>query len=345
MPTQVTPPTQVNPQTQVNQQTQVDPVIEFWIRLVILLNGPLLEALLQVLHNKNKDATYTGLPEDPSDLYKELSTTHKATIDGLVKKKVLKKDQLDIVLPINGDKKTYSKNFDVTIIVVLIINCTKLPHPIGGWNQKDPQPADKGVAANSLRGRNWRNFLNHVVPSTIDQQTFDQEWDKGVEIVKGLGGSVANIADLKTMSLDQKHEVVLKAIQTFNNKLAAEQQNQKQDISYLKTEHQNQKKNIFDLKSKVDFDIPNQQQKLEEEQQDQKQEMYDLKEKQQKQQQDMSDLNNKQQNLKTEQQNQMKEQQNLKQEISDIKEKQEKQEQKFNDTTSIDKDNLGNKFY
>ena len=59
--------------------TQVIPMIEYWIRLAILLKGPLLEASLQILHNKNKDATYTGLPEDPSNLNNELLKHEKKT--------------------------------------------------------------------------------------------------------------------------------------------------------------------------------------------------------------------------------------------------------------------------
>ena len=73
-------------------------------------------------------------------------------------KGILKKDQMEIILPTNGDKKTYSNQFDVTVIVILIINYTNLPTPIGGWKQKDPQTADKGIIATSLHGRNWRNF-------------------------------------------------------------------------------------------------------------------------------------------------------------------------------------------
>ena len=132
--------------------TQVIPMIEYWIRLAILLMGPLLEASLQILHNKNKDATYTGLPEDPSNPNNDLSKHEKKL------KSVLKKDQMEIILPTNGDKKTYSNQFDVTVIVILIINYTNLPTPIGGWKQKDSQTADKGIIATSLHGRNWRNF-------------------------------------------------------------------------------------------------------------------------------------------------------------------------------------------
>ena len=121
-----------------------------WLRLAIFLHGPLKETLLHVLHNKSKDVTYNGLPEDPSALYTQLLTTHQNTINSLVKKNVLKKDQLELLLPTNGHKKTYSNTFDITLLVVLIINCTTLPPPVNGWNQKIPLHNDFSVAANRV---------------------------------------------------------------------------------------------------------------------------------------------------------------------------------------------------
>ena len=195
--------------------SQVIKEIEYWLRLAIVLHGPLKQNLLCVLHNKNNDPSYKGLPEDPSELYKELSTTHKSVINKLVNAKVLKKDQLEILLPTIGDNKTYSEGFDVTLLVVLIINCTTLPPPQDGW-YKTPPDSDTGVAANVVRGREWRNFLNHIDANAIDEAAFNLKWTKGIAIIQGLGGSVKDITSLKTISLDPKHELVIKLLMDFN---------------------------------------------------------------------------------------------------------------------------------
>ena len=199
---------------------QVINEVDYWLRLATYLHGPLKEQLLCVLHNKD-NLSYQGLPEDPSLLYKELSTIHKGVIDKLTKKGVLKKDQLEVLLPTNGNQKTFSEAFDVTLLVLLIINCTTLPPPVNGWYQP-PLDSDTSVAANILRARAWRNFLNHTDANSIDQKSFDSKWTEAVGILQGLGGSVKEMTALKTISLDPKHEVVMKSLMDFNQLMIEE---------------------------------------------------------------------------------------------------------------------------
>ena len=100
--------------------------IDLWLRLAVFLHGPLKQHLLIVLHNKNNQG-YQGLPEDPTELYTELSTVHCGTkIKELRKIRGLNNDQLEVLLPTNGENKTYSDTFDVTLLVVLIIHFTTL---------------------------------------------------------------------------------------------------------------------------------------------------------------------------------------------------------------------------
>ena len=189
--------------------------IDYWLRLATFLHGPLKHQLLCVLHNKNNHSHYQGLPENPTDLYTALSKTHKGIIAQLTKKKVLRKDQLEILLPANGSNKTYSEAFDVTVIVVLIINCTTLPPPVNGWHNL-PLDSDITVAANVLRSRAWRNFLNHTDANAIDKATFSVKWNEAIAVLQGLGGSVKDMEDLKKVSLDPKQELVMKSLMDFN---------------------------------------------------------------------------------------------------------------------------------
>ena len=152
--------------------------IEYWLRLATLLHGPMKQYLLSVLHNKQNDPTYQGLPEDPTELYNELSTVHNGKIKRLRKKGILKDDQLELLLPTNGDNKTYSGAFDVTLLVVLIINCTTLPAPTHGWNTL-PLDSDTSIAANVLRAREWRNILMHEDANAITITVFHSKWNEG----------------------------------------------------------------------------------------------------------------------------------------------------------------------
>ena len=214
--------------------SQVTQEIQYWLRLSIFLHGPIKEKLLCILHNKNKDVSYNGLPEDPSDLYRVLSTVHLNTINKLVKNKVLKKDQVEILLPKNGDNKTYSDQFDITLLVVLIINCTTLTPPNDGWS-KPPKDTDTTIAAFVLRCREWRNFLNHTDAKAIDKHNFNLRWSEGISLLKGLGGKSEHVKELKTISLDPKHDLVLKSLYHFNNVIRTKQQAQDKDIGALET--------------------------------------------------------------------------------------------------------------
>ena len=176
---------------------------------------------MSVLHNKQNDPIYQGLPENPKELYKELSTVHIGTIKKLRKKGILKDDQLEILLPKNGDYKTYSKAFDVTLLAVLIINCTTLPPPVNGWNQKVPLDSDTSIAANVLRAREWRNFLNHVDANVINTILFQSKWKEGVDIIQGLGGTLNDLVKLKTISLDPRDDVVNRSLMDFNRRKIA----------------------------------------------------------------------------------------------------------------------------
>ena len=158
--------------------------IQWWLRLATFLVCPLQIALLFVLHNKGNRTDYFGLPEDETELYKEF-LRRKVEIDKLVKDGVLNKAQHDTLLP-PGQNKTDSSVFDVTLIIVLIINFTTLPPPKKGWKRLDP--TDFSIAAFILRARNWRNVLIHdTEPGSLSKADFDRIWLEGESIVKSLG--------------------------------------------------------------------------------------------------------------------------------------------------------------
>jgi len=194
--------------------------LEYWLRLGTFLHEPLQDACLSVLHNDNNDASYNGLPRDPVLLYQTLSTTHKQAINLLVKKRVLSQDQVDILLPPNIHQ-TISKRFDVTLIIVLIINCTTLAPPLNGW-RKDPSTTDISKGANILRARAWRNFVHHCEPAKLDSKCFNQKWKEGEHIISCLGSSY-DTKSLKICTLDPQQAIVLNSLQTYVSVLEKDQ--------------------------------------------------------------------------------------------------------------------------
>ena len=226
--------------------------IEYWLRLATFMHQPLKQALLNVLHNSSNNSTYTGLPSDPTYLYRELSTKHYATIQRLVAKRVLKQDQLQLLFPPN-ETSTDSQQFDITLITILIINCTTLPPPVNGWHSKDKKPLDTdiSIAADAVRGREWRNYVHHTDPADIDEATFSSMWDEGVKIVNRLGLNY-DTGKLKEMSLDPKHEGVLASLLTFMNQLKSNQNKQDSEFKVVKEQTKDLEMNNNKLFDRVD---------------------------------------------------------------------------------------------
>ena len=226
--------------------------IEYWLRLATFMHHPLKQALLNVLHNSSNNPTYKGLPSDPTNLYTELSTKHYATIQRLVAKRVLKQDQLKLLFPPNKTS-TDSQQFDITLITILIINCTTLPPPVNGWHSKNKQllDTDISIAADAVRGREWRNYVHHTDPGDIDEATFNSMWDEGVKIVNRLGLNY-DTGKLKEISLDPKHEGVLASLLTFMNQLKSNQNKQDSEFKVVKEQTKDLEMNNNKLFDRVD---------------------------------------------------------------------------------------------
>ena len=192
--------------------------IEPFLRLQTFENEGVKKALISILHNKNKDPSYDGLPESPLDLCKQLKK-HEKILGNLKKWKVLKKEQLDLLLPKSGE--VFSKDLDIGTLTVVIQYCTNLPVPKDGWNKK-PQDDDESISAFVCRAREWRNRLQHEISAmNISQDLFDKTWDEGCCIVDGLNFSFDHVK-LKGIPLDPRHEPVLNAIMPNLAKLSSD---------------------------------------------------------------------------------------------------------------------------
>ena len=219
--------------------------IEYWIRLATFLHEPLKNALLRILHNTSGDTSYDGLLTDPHQLYKELQTKHLNKINKLKKKRILKQDQIDLIFP--KDKKTDSSKFDITLICILIRNCCdRLPPPVNGWDDKNPPAHDTSIAANVVRAREWRNYVHHTEPKDIDQQIFDDKWMKGTTIIHDLNYCY-DTRQLKTISLDPKHQIVLDSLNYYIGQITKKQNTIESDVKKLQQKQTADSTAISDL--------------------------------------------------------------------------------------------------
>ena len=156
---------------------------ERWLKTAVCVSHHLKNALLQILFNRQKDPNYKGLPQDEEELYKEL-LRFQPQFQSLIKKRVLKQDQYDIIYP--NDKKTWFSKFDINIIALIIRNCPMFPPPAAGW-ENAPLPHDTSISANIMRARIIRNIIFHYAdPSAMEEAEFQKLWSDIESILQAL---------------------------------------------------------------------------------------------------------------------------------------------------------------
>ena len=180
------------------------------IKCYLAVNRHLQQALLDVVH----DPQYDGIPVDPVELYKFFNQPNNIKIINNLRKKVLKPDQISLLLPQN--QRTFSSKWDITLICVVIINFTTLPEPINGW-KRALDPNDISVAAFMVKARQKRNMFNHATLTTfLAEADFQPFFDETRCIVIGLK---YNVAEFDKDMTDNVIDTTLfkKDVETFMN--------------------------------------------------------------------------------------------------------------------------------
>ena len=174
-----------------------------WIRIAITVNTYIKEELLIILHNP-----INGLPKDPKKLYAVLlafKQTHQKKLKNIIKD--FQWDKLchvcDHTCPAGCSRNgtTDSSTFDVTLIVILIINFNLVAPPRNGW-RKALDPLDTSRGAFVIRSRDLRNLLNHSTTDDLNKN-FTKHWNEAECILVGFGSkNLSSFRALEKKSLD-----------------------------------------------------------------------------------------------------------------------------------------------
>ena len=101
-----------------------------------------------------------------------------------------------------------SKDFDITLLMLLLRNICGLTPPTTGWDNLPPA-ADTSAEANIARVKYYRNHVyGHASQASVDDATFNTYWQDVSNALVGLGADAAAINTLKTESMDpviEKH--------------------------------------------------------------------------------------------------------------------------------------------
>ena len=136
----------------------------------------------------------------PANLHAALKT-NLTTLQALKKKKILSKNQWNLLFPPGGAPPD-AKQFDITLTFLLIRNICGILPPASGWNS-EPPAADKSFEANLVRVKFFRNELGHVPTTAIDTPSFENQWLKVSDALVRLGLGWSEIDRLKNTPIDE----------------------------------------------------------------------------------------------------------------------------------------------
>ena len=130
-----------------------------------------------------------------------------AVLQSLRKKRILSPFQWVKLYP--AIKPTVSsKNFDITLLMVLLRNICGLVRPATGWDTLPPA-TDTTLEADIVRIKCYRNTVyGHASQASVDDVTFNQYWQDIQDALVRLGGAgyQSDIDDLKKECMDPDFE-------------------------------------------------------------------------------------------------------------------------------------------
>ena len=140
----------------------------------------------------------------PGNLHTVLSSPPVHTVlQSLRKKRTLSPSQWGKLYP--AIKSTVSsRNFDITLLMVLLRNICGLIRPATGWDTLPPA-ADTTLEAEIVRIKCYRNTVyGHANEASVDDPTFNQYWQDIQDALVRLGGAgyQSAIDDLKKDCMD-----------------------------------------------------------------------------------------------------------------------------------------------
>ena len=118
-------------------------------------------------------------------------------------KKVLNPSQWDKLYPAIKSSVS-SRNFDITLLMVLLRNICGLAPPVTGWDTL-PLATDTTLEADIVRIKCYRNTVyGHASQASVDDVTFNQYWQDIQDALVRLGGAgyQSAINDLKKECMD-----------------------------------------------------------------------------------------------------------------------------------------------
>ncbi len=167
----------------------------------------------QLLVDKGGDALRAALHvvHQPSTLAAALNA-YKPVLKN-IRYSVINPTQWNLLYPVSGTPD--SRNFDVTLLTILLRNICGLLSPATGWNVMPPA-SDTSISANIARIKIFRNDVyGHTPSAQLDDTTFETLWQEISKPLIKLGIPQQDIDELKEAPLSSEEESYIKKLKEW----------------------------------------------------------------------------------------------------------------------------------
>ena len=187
------------------------------------------DALRAALHAKHPPSTLAAaLNANESDLQR-------------IRHSVITDHQWNLLFPSSGATPD-SKNFDITLLTVLLRNICGLPKPATGWNVMPPV-GDTSESADLVRIKIFRNEVyGHKASAQLDDATFEKLWQEISTSLTRLGIPRKDIDEIKVAPLSPEEESYIEILKEWKERedyILSKLSNVEDKVSNLETKFEN----------------------------------------------------------------------------------------------------------
>ena len=211
--------------------------------------------ICQLLVDKGGDALRSAfhVKHPPSTLAAVLNS--KKSVLNKIRYSVISHSQWSLLFPASGAPD--SKNFDITLLTILLRNICGLSSPTTGWKVMPPA-GDTSISADILRIKIFRNQVYHIASPQLDDTTFETLWKEISKPLVNLGIPQQDIDEAKVAPLSPEEEFYIEKLKQWKES--------EDDILSKLNEVERKVNNVQDdvtrLRAAVEYQIPSQIDKL-----------------------------------------------------------------------------------
>ncbi len=167
---------------------------------------------------------------------------------------VINASQWKLLFPASGTPD--SRNFDVTLLTILLRNICGLSSPATGWNVMPPA-SDTSISANIARIKIFRNDVyGHTPSAQLDDTTFETLWQEISKPLVKLGIPQQDIDELKEAPLSSEEESYIEKLKEWKeleDNLLSKLDDVEREVKKLQKTGGNANPSPIDQLAKFDF--------------------------------------------------------------------------------------------